>query len=234
MPKLLVTGCSFSDVLEYNKTSWGHELANLLGYEYLHEARGCGSNYRMWRTVTTAIMNGDINHKDLVCIQYTNNDRMEFWSDIKHTEPSKLGSWEPWPHGGSLERFKDGAWSWTGQYPNLRKFFFTYETHFCNPTYNDHMFKVYNLMFQCMLKEFKIPTVFLYTRYKYFDENIELLDPFKSWAFREDGEQIDNKDNWYEPDDGSHLSDHGHKQFAAQVYNHVQKFISPDKNYNCI
>lgn len=217
----MVVGCSFSDQLEKNQTSWGHELALLLGYEYLHEARGCGSNYRMWRVVTTAVLEGTLTSKDLLCVQYTNNDRMEFWSDTVHQGDPKLGSWEPWPQGGSLERFKDEAWSWNGQYPNLRKFFFQYETHFCNPTYNDHMFKVYHAMFQCLLKEHHIPTVFMQTRYKYFDNQIDLIAPFKSWAFREDADEIKNTANWYEPDDGAHLSDSGHRQFAGQVHAHL-------------
>ena len=217
----MVVGCSFSDQLEYNKTNWGAELAGQLNYDHVHEARGCGSNYRMWRTVTTAILEGTLTSKDLLCVQYTNNDRVEFWSDTVHQGDPRLGSWEPWHQGGSIERFKDGAWTWNGQYPNLRKFFFQYETHFCNPSYNDHMFKVYHTMFQCLLKEHQIPAVFMYTRYKYFDGQFTLVDPFAAWAFREDTEQIKNTANWYALDDGAHLNDQGHKQFADQVYRHL-------------
>lgn len=226
MPKLIVAGCSFSDSIEVdglqNKTSWGKELAKLLGYEYQHEGAGCGSNYRMWRVITSGIMAGTITSNDLVCVQYTNNDRMEFWSDTEHKEDPKKSSYERYPQGGSLIRFKDGAWSWHGQYPNERKFFFTYETHFCNPTYNDHMFTVYHEMFQCLLKEHRIPTIFCYTRYKYFNQDIKLKYPFKSWAFREDGDKINDTRFWASPNDGAHLSDVGHRDFALQVYNHLQ------------
>ena len=228
MSKLIVAGCSFSDDIETengkytNQTCWGKELAQLLGREYVHQGAGCGSNYRMWRVITTGILEGSITNKDLVCVQYTNNDRKEFWSDTEHKEDPKKSSYERWHKGGSLIRFKDGAWTWHGQYPNERKFFFQYETHFCEPTYNDHMFRVYNQMFQCLLKEYCIPTIFCYTRYKYFNNLIPLIDPFKAWAFRENGDNIKNQDFWLSHDDGEHLNDLGHKDFALQMYNHLQ------------
>lgn len=226
MPRLLVAGCSFSDQIEDNTTSWGAELAKLLGYEYQHEGAGCGSNYRMWRVITTAIMEGQITDQDLVCVQYTNNDRMEFWSDSVHTEDPRTSSYEPYAQG-SLVRFKDGAWTWSGQYPKERKFFFEYERHFCSPQYNDHMFGVYHEMFQCLLKQHRIPTVFCYTRYKFFDQDIPLKEPFKSWAFRENGTHIRCQDFWLTADDGDHLNDLGHKDFAQQVHAHLIKLKGP-------
>jgi hypothetical protein len=220
----MVVGCSFSDEIEVdgvvNQTCWGRELSKMLDLEYVHEARGCGSNYRMWRVVTTAVLEGTLTNKDLLCVQYTNNDRMEFWSDAVHREDPKFSSYEPWGEG-SLVRFKDGAWSWSGQYVNERKLFYQYEQHFCNPEYNDHMFKVYHEMFQCLLSQYQIQTVFCYTRYKYFDYMIDLREPYKSWAFKEDGTKIRRSEFWATPTDGDHLNDHGHKDFADQVYRHV-------------
>jgi hypothetical protein len=78
MSKLIVAGCSVSDYTNVKKV-WGEYLAEQLNYEYVHEAAGCGSNYRMWRVLTTHILNGNITANDTVVVQYTTLERNEFW-----------------------------------------------------------------------------------------------------------------------------------------------------------
>lgn len=220
MPKLYVAGCSFSDQIESNQTSWGKELAKKLNYDYVHHGAGCGSNFRIWRTITTAIIQNKLTSKDLLCVQYTNNDRKEFWSDSKHEEDPRELKQDYWDNG-SLIRFKEGAWSWSAPYDTEIQFLKLYEQHFCNPRYNDSIFAINNLMFQCLLKEYKIPTIFCFTRYKNIDE-VNMLDHFKNWVFTENYKFRKKKNFWLTQDDSWHMNDEGHRNFANQVYLHLQ------------
>jgi hypothetical protein len=76
---LAVGGCSFSD---YRKgiVPYGKQVADYFDYSYLHAAACAGSNHRIWRVLSRAIIDGDLSRGDLILLQYTILDRKEVWS----------------------------------------------------------------------------------------------------------------------------------------------------------
>lgn len=79
MPKIVVAGCSFSDRTGVPK-SYGDYLAELIGYEYLHLARGGSSNNRAFYILSKNIIDGKITSDDVVIHQYTDTNRTFFGS----------------------------------------------------------------------------------------------------------------------------------------------------------
>lgn len=70
MAKLVVAGCSYSDRTKV-ALCYGEYLSKMIGYKYIHLARGCGSNDRSWFKLSTQIINGDVTSADIVILQYT-------------------------------------------------------------------------------------------------------------------------------------------------------------------
>ena len=66
---LAVGGCSFSD---YRKgiVPYGKQVADYFNYKYLHAAACAGSNHRIWRVLSRAIIDGDLSRGDLILLQY--------------------------------------------------------------------------------------------------------------------------------------------------------------------
>lgn len=101
--KLCVSGCSFSnaDANHGVVKPYGQLAAEQLGMEYFHNAVNAGSNERIWRTVTTAILDGKLTPNDTLVIQYTILARREFWSPYNYRPEASLHE----PYGdGSLYR----------------------------------------------------------------------------------------------------------------------------------
>jgi hypothetical protein len=116
--KLYVFGCSYSDFLPLNQTTWGHELARNLNCELVHEGRGAGSNWRMWRRCMHYLLQGEISQQDLVIIQYTGVERREFWSSHcaeSSTDQQRLDTTgiinRERAYDGNLIRFKAYSWN---------------------------------------------------------------------------------------------------------------------------
>jgi len=77
-PKLVSTGCSFSDYTGKSVTrTYGEIFAEKLGCEYLHLAKGGSGNQRIFRLVTENIMSGNIAKGDLVLVQFAEPARAE-------------------------------------------------------------------------------------------------------------------------------------------------------------
>ena len=79
--KLAVGGCSFSD-MRHNLITYGIQVAEHFGYDYLHAAACAGSNTRIWRVVTRAIIDKELVAGDVILLQYTILDRKEIWSPV--------------------------------------------------------------------------------------------------------------------------------------------------------
>ena len=88
--KICVAGCSFSDYTKVDKV-YGEYLAEKLGYDYLHEGAGCGSNWRIWRQVYKNIRDHHLTSNDILIVQYTITERQEFYSrfDLEHKVDTK-------------------------------------------------------------------------------------------------------------------------------------------------
>lgn len=77
--KLAVGGCSFSDY-RYDILPYGPQVAEHFDLDYFHAAACAGSNSRIWRVLTRAIMDKKLTSGDIVLLQYTILDRKEIWS----------------------------------------------------------------------------------------------------------------------------------------------------------
>lgn len=215
MNKLIVAGCSVSDYTEVDKV-WGEYLAEYLGYSYDHEAKGCGSNYRMWRVLSTKIIKGLIDPSDTVIVQYTTLERNEFWSlTDPATNPDHLRE----PYGtGSLIRFKSHSFAW---YPgNEKKFLKLYER-FIDKDYEQEKFINNHTMFQCLAKEYRIENLYFVKVGSYGFLNMPMIKKYKNNNF-EYQDIFNNREN-HLPDDPGHLSNIGHQTFANKIYKELTK-----------
>lgn len=219
--KVCIAGCSFSDYTHVDKV-WGEYLTEKMNCEYIHEAAGCGSNYRIWRTVMGHILEGRLTSKDLLIVQYTSLDRREFWSAnpvFKHVPEVKLKTQEPSYNGGSLIRYKYGAHVWQ-DYAEEKQLFELYERNFVNPRYEAECFNVYSTMFQHFLLAKNIKTIFMRVRAWYHNPK-SYLDEFQPYFFDEPEEFSKDKTTWLTESDLGHLSAEGHKRFSDLVFNHI-------------
>lgn len=215
-----VAGCSFSDYLANNQTVYGRELSLLIGSLYQHEGAGSGSNWRIWRRISSAVLEGRITAEDLVIIQYTGMERREFWSHHPHEpKPQWSVSREPYAEG-SLIRYKNQSWTWM-DHRDERDFMRLYEQRFLCWQYEQELFRIQHLQFQLLLREYRIPTVFLDARHTPL-RPLPLIEPFTQWQFTEPLWFCERRDLDNIPGDQSHFSDQGHREFAQLLYDHLQ------------
>ena len=225
MKKLFVAGGSFSDYTRVDKV-YGEFLAEKLGYEYIHEGAGCGSNWRIWRTITNHIMTGNLTSDDLLIVQYTGREREEFWTDFPQPDRAFLPNTtehltiiDKCNNGGVLIRFKAnaGSWQWNDEEVN---FFNKYEKYFVNVHFENERFRAHNFMFQHMLLSNNIKTIFVCgSRVPPLLEK-ELLPEFRKSSYNM--LSIDPAHN-LAPDDVSHMNQLGHEVFAGWLYDHINK-----------
>lgn len=217
MKKLFIVGCSFSDNLPKNQV-YGNLLAKKLGYEYVHMAIGIGSNYRMWRYATNAIMNKELTSNDLLIVQYTGTERCEFWSDIEKIKPDVHTDFsETYDKGGTILKFKWDAHVWQQDKSQI-EFFKTYQERFLNPAFEEEKFKFNNFNFQSMLAYNKIKTVFFHNRAnKFFD----VLEHFQPYAYREPDELHQTASYLVDGAGGFHMNELGHSIVADLLFNHI-------------
>jgi len=228
--KLFVAGCSVSDYTLVDKV-YGEFLAEKLNMDYVHEAAGCGSNYRIWRTITKHVMNNNLTENDLLIIQYTNTNRYEFWSCLANNYTS-----EEFPDsrytvrekydGGSLIRFKIDSYQWQ-QHEIEIDFHKTFQKYFLSERYSDDLFEVNNYNFQHMLSNKNIKAIFINPGrgpIPVKGKNIYdmLFDEFKknyySWSYH----HITDRE-FDLPNDTAHFNQKGHERLAQELYEHINK-----------
>jgi hypothetical protein len=226
---IVIAGCSFSDwsQVEHN---YGEYLGQNLNLPIKSYSSGCGSNFRIWRKLTKAILDKEITSKDLLIIQYTNPDRKEFWSSY-----SSLQNFDYKPSGnpikgspmrdkyldGDIIKFKMGASTW--QSVKVEKTFFQLlEENFTSEEFDIEVFINNHVMFQSLLKEYKIPTIFLKTNYISMVGDIPVLDC--NFHYYLDVKHIQVIDLCNE-EGCSHLNDDGHKQLANTLTDYINTHI---------
>ena len=226
---IVIAGCSFSDwsQVEYN---YGEYLGQNLNLPIKSYSSGCGSNFRIWRKLTKAILNKEITNNDLLVIQYTNPDRKEFWSaHASHHDFDYKPSGNPYKGSpmrdkyldGDVIKFKMGASTW--QSVKIEKTFFELlENNFTSEEYDIEVFINNHVMFQSLLKEFKIPTIFLKTNYTNTAGDIPMLDC--DFHYQLDIRHLQVIDLCNE-EGCSHLNDAGHKQLANILAEYINTNI---------
>ena len=225
--KLFVAGCSISDYTKVSKV-YGEFLAEKLGCEYVHEGAGCGSNWRIWRTITRHIMNGNLTKDDLLLVQYTGRERDEFWSrfdptaaEMRPNDIDHLCVTEVPDYGGSIIRYKAGAAVWQ-EGRQVKDFFDAYEKNHLCVEFERERFLSHNFMFQNMLLMKNIRTVFVRSRRAATVPMSELFPEFSKIAFTEPQTDISMYD--LSSVDYDHMSQQGHEVFAGWLYDHINKF----------
>lgn len=223
--KLIVAGCSFSDYTKVD-SPYGKLLAEKLGYEYIHEGAGCGSNQRIWRRLTSMVLDGIITSDDLVIVQYTERTRQEFYTSYPQDNAYKgpnckeaIRVVEDYTDGGHIIRFKWGAHVW--QYNSEEKQLFKlYEDGFLSIDYSNELFRVNHYNFQAMLARNNIKCIFVKTwRYRY-NIDAEILLEFEPYVFYD---TTVNEEYNLEPGDVGHLSQEGHIDFSDRLYTHIKQ-----------
>lgn len=214
MKKLFVAGCSVSDYTKVDKV-YGEYLAEALQYEYVHEAAGCGSNFRMWRRITGHIMNGNLTSDDLLVIQYTGFERREIWS--RHlaslfVAPKQVIR-EPYDDG-EITRFKVDSYTWQNSKSEIlvHKMF---QNNCLNAAFDKEIFDTQHLMFQCLLKEYNIQTIFLGA----YVPELKLMPPF-------DQNFVGCHEIWLDINnciDEGHFNDKGHQLVAEKILNKINE-----------
>jgi hypothetical protein len=222
--KLVVAGCSFSDFTRVDHP-YGQILSEKLGYDYIHEGAGCGSNQRIWRRLTTKILDGEITENDLIVIQYTEKTRTEFYTsypqDMAYKGPNCKEAIRVVDDytDGHIIRFKIGAdiWQYNQEEMDLFKL---YEDGFLSLDYSKELFRVNNYNFQSMLARNNIKCIFIKSwRYPY-NLDTQILPEFEPYVFYD--LDIDRHHNLAE-DDYGHLSQEGHKVLSEKLYTHIKK-----------
>jgi hypothetical protein len=215
MKKLVVAGCSVSDWTQVDKV-WGEYVAKHLGLEYMHLAAGCGSNYRMWRLLTTHIRNGTITSDDTVLVQYTTLERTEFWSAQidAHWQVPNAHLRDSYTEG-SIIKFKTDSHKWSAGIE--RKFMKMYER-FIGMEFEREKFINNHIAFQCLAKEYNIHNLYFVKvgKYGYNGEDVHpTISKYKD-NFLNYNDIFDNK-KWHLKGDPFHLSATGHTILADRV-----------------
>lgn len=152
MTKLLVAGCSFSDYTKISKV-YGEFLSEAMGIsEYIHEARGCGSNHRIWREIVNHVLSKNITSEDFVIVQYTQVLRLEYWTPhrkeiIPITNDRNIS--DPYKDDGTILRFKIDSHTWQDHRDEIN--FFKIHEKFINYDFEYEKFIVHHNMFQTFM-----------------------------------------------------------------------------------
>ncbi len=159
---LAVGGCSFSDY-RYDIYPYGRQVADHFGWDYFHAAACAGSNHRIWRVLTKAIMDKDLVSGDTILLQYTILDRKEVWSPDPKRFYSPYEELDDYWKSGKLFRLTAHSAEYSQnvhekQYSNLHNRFTNYE-------YNQEVFITQHTAFQALCDINNIKCVHINTQY---------------------------------------------------------------------
>ena len=225
MRRLLVLGCSYSDYMAGGLTDvYGSILARQLGLEYIHEGSGGGSNPRIWRKLYEH-MTDSITPEDCVIIQYTTQERSEFWTAREplrgHGQalaPGEVSHFDEPFDSGSVIRYKYGAGQWQNT-DRDRDFFKEYERNHVSVAWAEHQFRSTHWLLQGRLLANHQRVIFLKNR---MCPRFDLESPLDTWAFTEPWDLLQQPEYRYQPDDAAHMNLKGHHHLAHLLSDHVR------------
>lgn len=225
--KLFVAGCSVSDYTRVQEP-YGEILANLIGFDYVHEGAGAGSNYRIWRKITNHVLSGNLTENDILIIQYTESVRNEFWSAFPDTRiydmfPNQPKISDESYDSGTIIRFKADSHIWQN-FDKEIEFHKSYEENFVNTKFAEENFRVNNYNFQQMLKNHNIKTIFLTTtRSGPVTNSSEYMTAhFKPYEFFDYSNRNEVYNLGPKNVDDCHFSKLGHETIANELRDHLQ------------
>ena len=216
--KLIVAGCSFSDRFHVEQC-YGEILADKVNLQYLHQARACGSNYAIWRRISTLVLNGTINSDDVLLIQYTEFTRNEFatWIDVSSND-------------SLVDRYDDETWVIRYKididrlYHNktVRHFLKKYNDNFVQIKFEEEKFRTNNFNFQCMLALNKINAFFLNLNCYAPDGYIWYTIPYFKDRVYADQVSLQHLPYCISEQDPWHMSQIGHQKLAGELHDYLQ------------
>jgi len=213
-PKLIVGGCSFSSALGVEQEEkWPALVSARLKTQLIDEAAVAGSNYRIWRKITTHIHTGNVTNRDIVIIQYTEPHRTELYSPIQRTpdHPSLV----PGDQNAQAEPYRDygyivkNKWGLDKNGVGDEKKIGKITMKFSCDEFDFEQFQVQHLMFQGYLKSLRFKHVYFLRGGNYSPELKDITDyPI-----------IDCTDTLQHhlPNDVWHMNKQGHKIVAQRV-----------------
>jgi hypothetical protein len=116
MANLAVVGCSFSDRTKV-ELAYGDYLSEIINYNYIHLARGAGSNIRSVYKCATSIIEGTLGPGDVLLFQFTDPHRKMISSHKPFSTTSEAGQIEEHvtPYGRAYTSdYKTHSWTWQG------------------------------------------------------------------------------------------------------------------------
>lgn len=216
--KLIVGGCSVSDRTEVQEC-YGEILARRLNVEYIHHGAGCGSNYRIWRKITTDVINNNICAGDLVIVQYTEITRQEFWSSFKAHDKHRYDHYgtikmrEEYD-GGDILRWKlllKGCGPYEPTFMKLK------EEHFTNTNFDIERFTYNHFLFHNTLINKGIKVVYFVPTGYMSGYGNRIIDYFKDNGEIHLKQHYGDAELQYLLPDRCHFSKLGHEHVAEKL-----------------
>lgn len=168
--KLVVCGCSYSDYTRVHLT-YGEHLSKLIDADYVHLAKGGSSNDRIWRTVSSMVLQEHIKPGDLVLIQYTDLHRREFPSTISNSQelsvfskPEKIQSLLNAEKYYFISDYKIDSYTWQ-TYDHDKKMHLQYQTSCVSEVFDENNFYLRHNQFASLCKSYGINVILFNTRY---------------------------------------------------------------------
>tara|TARA_B100000902_G_scaffold32408_1_gene38794 strand:+ start:5662 stop:6333 length:672 start_codon:yes stop_codon:yes gene_type:complete len=218
MPKLCVSGCSFSNYARNHKVTktYGELVAQHYNREYIHNAVDAGSNDRIWRTTTNMILDGELTPQDVIIIQYTIKDRQEFWSPNTKINDNNLQ--ELWKDDGSIFRYTAQAEHKVGK----EKMLVDTINRFSNWKFNEEVFRVRHNHFMAFLqvKGFEHAYFLKAGMYGPYFEDKDMLIPYFKKKIINGSDLLDKEE--YRSDAG-HMNQEGHENAARRINRLLKK-----------
>ena len=187
MNNVAVCGCSFSDYTSVDKV-YGEWIAEGLGLNYLHYAKGGGSNHRSVYRAARGIISGELGSGDILVFQITDPHRKILPSfepdylDPKEKEIGGPGKPEQWdtPYGiGWTTDYKAESHTWQGPYiPGSVSYLNTrlhkaLELAGVSNEYETDTLRVQLHMLEALCKQHNVDIIFVQSRYiAFIDFNV--------------------------------------------------------------
>ena len=214
MPNLVVGGCSFSSPFNIAiQHSWPTIVSTRLKANLIDETATAGSNYRIWRKITTHIHTGLVTNKDAVIIQYIEPHRTEFFSPIQRRDNDP--SLAPYNQHAQAEPYKEfgyivkNKWGLDQTGVGNEKIMGKLTMKFSDDEFDLEQFRIQHIMFQGYLKSLRFKRVFFLRGGSYSPEIKDITDyPI-----------IDCTDTLQHhlPNDSCHMNSKGHDIVAQRV-----------------
>ena len=207
--KIAVGGCSFSDY-RYDILPYGQQVAEYFGFEYIHAAACAGSNHRIWRVLTKAIIDKKLTSGDIILLQYTILDRKEIWSPTSKRYKSPYETLDDEWEDGKLFRLTVHSDSLAKSADEIK--ISKLHNKFTNYNYNKEVFLTQHVMFDALCKQNNIHLFNINTQY---DKDHRIQGIELDHILEHDHLRLDS----------AHMNNDGHRVATAKIVDFLDQAI---------